>query len=502
MKRVVKVCLAATFVAFLHFASQIHYWSLLRHRFEGLWSPLHAKALVGALLAAGILLGSAALAARALARRRGSERLDVFLDSLFLLGVLSGVLGAAPAHVRYGHPVLTDVVWLVAVGAVGFAFARRWRWPARIAVRGCLLLSPLAFVACGLVLSWPRWDGSATTAAAQRPTGGKTPVVVLLFDGWSWPRSVEGDRFRPALSHLRTLAAQSVLCTQARSPAADPKQSVPRFLFQTGRRLVPEAGRITWAPSAAEPPQSLYGRAQQEGYATRFAGWGLPYHRLLGAQADACSCYGGALRGNGLPDAMAIALLRNVRNWSDPLSQYTRRPLRGRRLVHHARQAEQLLDLAGRALRNARPGTFAVFHSPFPAWPFLWNGNGTFRGSDSEGPGSPVGYRRNLQFLDHVVGRLMQQLRQSGQFDPALVLLAGTCSWQGDPEPAHRALQDSPRRVPLLIKLPGQRVARRIDAPLETHRLAPIFQAVLAGERDAKTLMAALSRAAASPFSR
>jgi hypothetical protein len=68
----------------------------------------------------------------------------------------------------------------------------------------------------------------------------------------------------------------------------------------------------------------------------------------------------------------------------------------------------------------------------------------------------------------------MERLRISGKFQDALIVVTsdhGNWDFPGEDK----------RRVPLLIKLPGQASAHTIDEPFGNYRLTPIIEGVLSG---------------------
>ncbi|NQT50641.1 sulfatase-like hydrolase/transferase, partial [bacterium] len=360
--------------------------------------------------------------------------------------------------------------------------------------RACAVLGLLAVPACAWVLSWPTWsDPPSPEALPQNGAAQKTPVFVFLFDDWSLVRSTRNGQWRPELRHLAALSREAVVCRQARSPSVDPLQSTLRIVCQTDRQLAIRAGGVGWAgdaaPLATAQAPNLLRAARERGYTTAVLGWGWPVRRTLGSLVDYWHA-GQPHRAPDCPDErMAAAWLRNLRSCSDPISMHVGDPLRARQLGRRAVETQCLVAKARELIDTCPRNVLAVVHLPVPGWPFLWNADGAYRGPASEGPASAEGYRRSLRHQDRIVGQLVQHLKAAGKYDDALLVFTATRSWPRDPEPLHRQADGWMQHVPLLVKLPGQTTGHVVDGPVFTHRLAPLFHAVLEGERGEARLL-------------
>ncbi|HEY1091429.1 MAG TPA: sulfatase, partial [Burkholderiaceae bacterium] len=108
-------------------------------------------------------------------------------------------------------------------------------------------------------------------------------------------------------------------------------------------------------------------------------------------------------------------------------------------------------------------------------------------------------YRESILGADAALGRLLDELARSGRLDKAIVIVTsdhGESFEHGFLGHAGGALHNDLLQVPLLIKLPGQREARRITTPVSLVDLAPTI-ADLAGaappvQADGRSLRPAL----------
>jgi len=143
-----------------------------------------------------------------------------------------------------------------------------------------------------------------------------------------------------------------------------------------------------------------------------------------------------------------------------------------------------------RIVAGCPANSFVMLHVPLPHQPFVFNEDGTYRGPvGRDWEDSPTGYLRNLKCVDLYVGRLVDALRARGTLDDATIVLTSNHGWREEPEPDYRPGPDWCRHVPLIIKLPGQTTARRVDTPLPTNRLTPLFEALFHGQRDPDKLI-------------
>jgi len=126
----------------------------------------------------------------------------------------------------------------------------------------------------------------------------------------------------------------------------------------------------------------------------------------------------------------------------------------------------ELRDRFRAVLKSARERSFVIVHFPLPHAPFVYNPDGSYRGPFRGEllEGSAADYERSLRYLDVVIGDFVNDLKRAGVYDSALVILTSDHSWRLDPDSAVRSTPDAFRRVPLLVKWPGEG-AGVIDRP-------------------------------------
>jgi len=491
-----KTFTVALFVVFLHFSGQIGRLASCESRYHYLWSRRDAGARILDVLLLALACTLLAVGLDWLARRSGSTFHHKAIGPLFLLALVSGLLAVVPALAN-NHPKAVQLVWLVAAGVVGFSLG----WPrsrmVHWSVNFCLILSPLVLIGFGWMLTWENWHVEPKTDFSVRKSAKpKGPVFLVVFDEWSYPRSVRHGEWRPLFENVSLLCRQSVVFSRAESPDGNSRYAIPRLVYQCDLdSAFTEEGMYWKTPdgdvSSREFP-SLFTLARDAGYNTYLSGWFIPYGRVLGDQLDYCGPIRSFhVRGESLSGEMGHAALAAAANMTDPLS---RRFWRGLSNEVNARRrwriADDLFGEMERIISNCPSNSFVMLHVPLPHQPFVFNEDGSYRGLvGRDWEDSPAGYMRNLKCVDLYVGRLIDTLKARGTFDDATLVLTSNHGWREEPEPDYRQGPDWCRHVPLVIKLPGQTSARRVDTPLETNRLSPLLEDIFHGQCDADKLI-------------
>jgi len=500
---------AAVVVATLLFGRQIAAWTDPKNRYLFHWQSADGVALllgIG-LLALGILAVEPALARSAGARRHRLHEIG-FL-ALFTHALLAQIQGIAGLHSFWAGLVL----WVGILTAIRRLLRRGAVWPLSGAVRACLILSPLLPILALQILSWPAVDlPEPGTAPAGGPSpSDRPPVVVLVFDEWSWPRSQQDGRVRASLPHLAELAGRSLVASHAVSPGDWTWVSLPGLLFGGPGELAVRRGGARWiAADGSERPTrevpSLLDLAERHGYRGRLLGYYFPYRELLGAEGVVVRAYAKYPKGDNLAGAVGLALLRNLEFWSDPISQAAWEPLDAWLSSENWREVNQRLRAdVRRELAAIDDGVLLFAHLPMPHSPFVFDRDGNYLGpyAGERSQGTPEQYEEQLRFADRVLGESVQALRDSGRFERALLIVTSDHSWRHDVEAMRAGDPLADRWVPLLVKWPHQSEPLVAPEPFCTVRLAPLLEAVMRSAdpgpltRDAWERLAAGGRAAA-----
>ena len=510
-----KKYIIALFVVFLHYAPQIAARTVEANRYYDLWGASDAAAIIlGMLLLAGLLLGLDAVVSRL-----GSPTVRRLFNHLYLVALTSGLLAAVPAFVN-DHPNVVQLIWMGAMAVIGFSFG----WPRSRLVRWagncCLIFSPAVVLVSIQMFTWSTWSATAESLPVAREPGQElvskpvprdaarglgegrsrlsdepgdgTPVFLFVFDEWSYTRSTKNDQFRPCFKNVRKLCQQAVMYCRALSPGDCTMQSLPRIIFQRDKEFVLRDGGTFFEDGQAMVPTdrgSLFEISRGHDYTSYLLGWYHPYRHVLGEQVDYCHAYSRGPQEPGPATRVAWRFYTNLQYFSDPISRRISNPLEEHFVSRHwfemaHRYREEMLEI----LKQSPGKSFAMFHAPWPHAPFVFNADGSYSGALLDMT-LVDDYLRQLEYVDVIVGQIVETLCSAGKFDDAVVILTSDHGWRYDPDPAYRQEPQWKRRVPLIIKLPAQKSGCLIKEEFCTNQLGPLLKEVFAGNTDTQELL-------------
>jgi hypothetical protein len=475
----------ALVLATLLFGRQIASWSTVRNRYHYHWQSSDGLALVTAILLLALVLYAVGMA---LARTDWAGRRR--LHELALgTGLLAALLSQVNKLAQNTSPVWALGLWVVAGGVLGLAW---WRWAPRVAAfsRGaCLLMSPLVPILFVQILLWRPWDiREHATTAGPPPGQGHTPVVVVVFDEWSWFRAAPAGEPAAEFVNLRRLARQSVLLTEARSPSYSTRISMPRLIYEESGDVVIGNGVAWWVVDSVRRPApevpEIFDRARRQGYRTQLLGYYLPYRALLGPDApDRILTFSHAPKGRSWPGEVVEREMGNLQYWTDPLSKAIWRRYFNPHYSENWHDVTLTLRSATLdALKDPADNSLIVSHLTVPHYPFIWNADGSYRGpfEGDRRSDDTAGYHRNMLFADRMLGEILDTLESVGRLERTLLVVTSDHAWRKEPDSTLLARPDAPRRVPLLIKWPGQKRPMVREERFCTMGLGPILHAAMA----------------------
>jgi hypothetical protein len=375
---------------------------------------------------------------------------------------------------------------LVAWGAIRLAVRLlRGRLPAaalraaRIAARAGTLVAPVLLATIVQLLWWPEWgsdlDPLDPPPPAAEASAEAVPVYVFVFDEWSFAQSTSVGRPKPFLFHLSRLAERSFSFERAWSPSAHTKVVLAKLLFPAHGRshLEIHEDDAYWRRGGervrTREAESVFVPFARRGYRTALVGFYLPYRRLVGGQVDVVRSEPHAPHGSGGLERMRLQALASLRF----LPERWRRESYSRAWWELGRRVR---DDALRVVSTWPAATFLFSHWPLPHPPFVRESDGSYRGpyASDRREGGPEDYRRQLLYLDRVVGEIVGSLEAAGRFDASLLVLTGDHGWHDhDRDLLH---------VPLLVKWPQQRSAEVVTGSFSTLDLAGLLELVARGE--------------------
>lgn len=298
------------------------------------------------------------------------------------------------------------------------------------------------------------------------------PVLVFLFDELSFSYLYDGRDIRGDLPHFRRLLDTSTNYLSAWAPGRDTMVSLPGYLAArrlndvriTGQQVLEVSGDGSLTPFDARAPNSLFARAKDFGLRTEMAGCYFQYCDLLGELLDDCrsfSFYNASTLDSGF--SILSPFVTTLQFWprNMPFSLITA-PIavqQQRRLIEETfKFAQGNVDLQHPAFR--------FVHFFVPHRPFIFDVQGV-RVPPDPYSSSDINYRNQLQYVDTLVGRLIDHFKAAGVFDHSTFVVMSDHGFRGA-----RHERDA-MHVPFIAKMPGQRARRDHDRPVAAEQLLP-----------------------------
>jgi hypothetical protein len=465
-------------------------------RFTVLWSLKDYAAIITAVAAVAAVLGIAyALfylvwkppAPLQIAR---DAVLVILLAGLFLRSFASilSFSEAAPAISE-----CLDTRWAKATYclAIPFLFVLLNARAAKRVVRGLYaMLIPLMGVGLVWPLAYKTFDAGLpplppqlVERVATGPRQATTNVYIFMMDEWSYGRTFPDGRLIEPMPHLRELLSQATLYRNVRSAGTKTAFSVPRFLFQNNSsflKLPSEEVEALCLSGRSFPGPTLFSESPGDWFRVAVGFW-IDYRGMLATNVDfAITTQSDAADRTFW--SQTVTLLKSQQDLLRDLGLITKR----RRpeilpALTWVFGTEQTHRLALETIDRVVEPTFGYFHYCLPHYPYVWEAGG----KKNPMPKPPMkhtvaSYRDNILYVDTVIGEVVTALHKAGKFDDALLVITSDHSWRYDPDHPHGKLhvedvdpESELRRVPLIVKLPGQTAGRVVDDPvstLEVHR--------------------------------
>lgn len=484
---------------------------LVAHHLQGV--RLVALALAVAVLPPLLLWTLERLAARA------GKRSAVVVHLALVSGLFAALAGLACRALG-----LDEVPWLLATAVAAalllLAYARRSG--VRVLVR---VLAVAAVVVPAVFLLSPRvrplvsasgavFGAPPTTPQSLRSVrGAETPVVWIVADEWAlWTLlDADGDLDRVSYPHLAALADDATWYRRAASVSGATELAVPAML--SGR--LPEPGEL---PVRSHFRQHLFSLLPDyEVWAEEVVSFLSPPERNQAAESSS----------PGLPGLVSDLRWLYLHRLLPEGLRHTLPPLTGRWTGFGAAPEERqeifdrFLPRFRERMRRDRlqsferflgalgpqPGRLYFLHLLLPHTPYEYLPDGRryefvgghLPGLEGERWGASQArvdqslqrYLLQVRFLDRLVGRLVERLKQVGLYDRAVLVLvsdhgvsfrAGELRRTATADNAHELLP-----VPLLVKVPGGAAGRVAEEPFSLVDLLPLVLDALDAATDDET---------------
>lgn len=451
----------------------------------------YAALLVDVLILAALFWGAATFA-----RRSGNRTLVWAVRWAFLLSLivpLNDLRQQLFDPLARGRKSLVAALVLFAVfGLVVLAAVLLRKWRLKI-IRGAytavLILSPFAVVTLlqGAWLTYKHGGNAARAAdapAAPRLNQKDSPRVVwIVFDELDQRVAFTGRPAGLELPELDRLRTQSLFATNAYPPSNQTLLSMPSLI--TGKvalTAMPERpdelmirykGEPESVPLSAQP--NVFADARGQGFDTALVGWYHPYCRVMGRSLT--SCFWEPTVDEISPLRGRPTLLKSMSNWAT--RSLFRIPGMFRlfqswydsdRAEDHTLEHQHVMERATVVAKDKGFG-LTLLHFPVPHHPFIYDRS---QGALSSRPDNT--YEGNLVLTDRTLGELRREMEAAGLWDASAVIVSSDHWWRSPPDGKIE------KRVPFIMKLPGQTAGTVYDAEFNTVLTPGLIKAILAGE--------------------
>lgn len=394
---------------------------------------------------------------------------------------------------------------IFAFGAVGFlALVLRFgRQIEKIAVPAVMLEIPFVlitfFQAGRLFINHDQFltefrDQPTIAMSPIRPGKSHTRVIWLLFDELDNGMIDGSNRFGVAVPEIDRLRRESMIATQAISPAFCTRLSMPSYLSS---REVAELDPV--GPSSAiirladtgrasrwNPRNNLFAQALSEGHTTAVVGWYIPYCRILKNSLNYCwwtPAYSNSLKtGATIPDDI-MTQLWNAADAAPWGARALKQIDKTARCEHRVGVFEDILERAKKLSGDPRYDLVFI-HFPIPHPP------GFYR-ADRHRFDCSGDYVDNISLVDRTIGDLRSAMQAAGTWNASTLIISSdhpyrTWLW-GDIDERERGPADAQEdglfaNVPLMVKLPGQHHGVRYNRKFNTEILHDMILALIRGD--------------------
>lgn len=379
-----------------------------------------------------------------------------FGDALREAGETRG-LGLGVAVVVLAGTLLGFVIWP--------AFLARWFR------RLLVLISPVSLVVlASLIASTPRTGvlvdverASSPLVVAERACA---PLLVWLFDELSFSYLYDDDgRVRSGLPAFSRLGSNATHYLSVGGPGRETLSALPSFLAARrvrdirveDDRLLERLDEGDLAPFSATGGESLFGTARRLGFVTEIAGYYLAYCELLADVVDRCrslSFYNASSPDEGMFPAGPV--LTTLILWP---RQFPFGLLKNLPFARHQRALVETLAAFARRPVAAQPPVFRFVHFSVPHLPFVFDADGYDPPFDPLQTASDTEYAQQVQYVDRLLGELVDQLRRDGAYDRTTIVILADHGYR------FGGRERDPLHIPFIVKRPGQQ--QRVDVRSE-----------------------------------
>ena len=332
---------------------------------------------------------------------------------------------------------------------------------------------------------WTAVENNETRVTSHSDKKPLSHIFLIVFDEFSLPHVLQEEML--SHSQVPNLAKFSDVATwykQAVSLHHNTERSIPVLL--TGNKDI-GTFKETFLNSS-EKSDHLFGKLAQT-HTVYISGFGVPYCSAFKADIRACLNF---MRGfssyfeliwlwwhRAVPGEFRKTLLADYIN--DAIFQ----------LLDHSTGKEFPIRMALQFGQNFDNPTFTYIHEGLPHSPYIWKPDGSRRSKFFwEGPTNQITseelsqmrdhYLEQITYTDRLFGEFLMELKKKNLYDKAMIIVTSDHGTRFNPSHPGRHSDgmdvEEVARVPLLVKLPGQRRGEIDEHPIS---LADVSEMIL-----------------------
>jgi len=279
------------------------------------------------------------------------------------------------------------------------------------------------------------------------------------------------------IPNLSKLVGESFYATHALSPDVKTLYSIPKLI--TGKqwakisqdgandlKLHSEANKDASVGQSWKAYPSVFSKMSDRGLRSGLLGVYHPYCRLFGKFLETCETY----NHNQLAPSATL--------WGNMWNQLRQLPLR-RHAYFNIENYKHMLPQGLELVAN-KDLDFVFIHWLFPHPPWIYDFRSeTFKISPNS---NPEGYFHNLALVDRTLGELRRRMEETGTWEKTIVLMTSDHHYrEASNLPKYGNLKNRVRRVPFVVKIPGDSSQVVYDSPFGTELVVDLTMALQAG---------------------
>ena len=348
------------------------------------------------------------------------------------------------------------------------------------------ILTVLCILFLVQVFSWEKYTTNDTAdKISDRSFEDNIPnsLYVFLFDGWSYDHTFGNTNFSLSnMPHLESLLRQSTLFRNAYSPGVLTSVSIPRFLFQTDKRIFQYShNELEWGLQNRDfLPKNLHSVFDlSDQHFKHISGTYLFYPGFMGNSVDSIIPFYELATRYTVAERVEQYLFSQI-TFIRKLGLNLECPIQSFEWSGREYQA-RIRPVLGNILPRLPHRNISFFHMCVPHGPFVFNRDWSLREVPEDGwfTTNELSYLENVYAADAVIGDIVSILRERGDFDSSMIVILSDHSWKKSEEEFPSTLDPEPyiseKHVPLIIKYPRQIRSGEVNEPVFTAELHPLM---------------------------